>query len=466
MALNPITGTNGPETIPGTSGDDYIQGLGGDDVINGNDGNDVIDGGAGNDIITGGPGIDTLTGGPGADIFRDTAAGLNGDNITDFLPGDRIQITDLNSATTTISLNGSVLSYSDGTHSGTVTIDNVGPGRFVTRPISSGGFEVRLQQDAHNDFNGDGRSDLLWGHSSGMVTDWLGQPTGAFADNSANFLANPGTSWHVVGTGDFNGDGHVDLMWQNDNGTVVDWLGQANGGFADNSANFLNNPGTAWHVAATGDFNADGRDDILWRNDNGTVVEWLGQSNGGFADNSANFLVNAGTAWHIAATGDFNGDGSTDILWRNDNGMVVDWLGQSSGNYNGGFADNSANFLANPGTSWHVVGTGDFNGDGISDILWRNDNGVVVDWLGQSNGGFVDNSANFLANPGTNWHVAAIADVNGDSIDDLVWQNTNGTVVDWLGQANGGFVDNGAHFLANPGTSWHVLDPSVHDPFA
>ena len=40
-------------------------------------------------------GIDTLTGGDDVDRFRDTAAGLNGDRITDFLPGDRIQIMDL-----------------------------------------------------------------------------------------------------------------------------------------------------------------------------------------------------------------------------------------------------------------------------------------------------------------------------------------------------------------------------------
>ena len=36
--------------------------------------------------------------------------------------------------------------------------------------------------------------------------------------------------------------------------------------------------------------------------------------------------------------------------------------------------------LGNLGASWHVVGSGDFNGDGFSDILWQNDSGEVAIW--------------------------------------------------------------------------------------
>ena len=80
---------------------------------------------------------------------------------------------------------------------------------------------------------------------------------------------------------------------------------------------------------ATGDFNGDGRDDLLWRNTDGTVTEWLGQANGGFASNGP-FNTNAmgPDRWQIAAIGDFNGDGRDDILWRNDSGDLTNWLGQ------------------------------------------------------------------------------------------------------------------------------------------
>jgi hypothetical protein len=431
----------------------------------GGSGPDTIIGNSANNVLTGNLGADILTGGGGNDTFLDTKAGHNGDTITDFHAGDQIIFADATLGSFTFSLSGNTLTYTGGS----MTLNGSFKGTFTAVTASTGGVDLtfassaaRLVGVSHNDFNGDGRSDALWVNTNGTLVEWLGQSNGAFADNSANFLINPGTAWHVAATGDFNGDGRADLLWSNDNGTTVDWLGQPSGGFADNSAVFLSNPGTSWHIVGTADFNGDGRDDILWRNDNGTVLNWLATASGGFADNSVNFVANPGASWHVAATGDFNGDGLADILWRNDNGMVVDWLGQSSGT----FTDNSVHSLANPGTAWHIVGSGDFNGDGIADLLWRNDNGTVVDWLGQSNGGFADNSAHFLVNPGSSWHVVEIADVNGDSNADLVWQNTNGTVLDWLGQLNGGFVDNGPNSLVSPGSQWHVIDPSVHDPFA
>ena len=55
---------------------------------------------------------------------------------------------------------------------------------------------------------------------------------------------------------------------------------------------------------------------------------------------------------------------------------------------------------------------------------------------------------------------------NGDIIDDVLWRNDDGSVREWLGQTNGGFVDNIAHVDVNPGTGWHVQEPFVHDPFA
>jgi hypothetical protein len=79
---------------------------------------------------------------------------------------------------------------------------------------------------------------------------------------------------------------------------------------------------------------------------------------------------------------------------------VVDLLGQANGSFTG-----NVNFNLNPGLDWHIVETGDFNGDGCDDILWRSDNGTVTDLLGQPNGSFIGNIANLSVNPGTVWHV-------------------------------------------------------------
>src|SRR5437660_1085053 len=98
MPTNSWTGdnTNNILIVPSNDTTDWtINGLGGDDHLVGGAGNDTIDGGTGNDVISPGAGQDVMTGGTGADVFTDTSANLNGDAIVDFLPGDRIQITDL-----------------------------------------------------------------------------------------------------------------------------------------------------------------------------------------------------------------------------------------------------------------------------------------------------------------------------------------------------------------------------------
>jgi FG-GAP-like repeat len=76
----------------------------------------------------------------------------------------------------------------------------------------------------------------------------------------------------------------------------------------------------------------------------------------------------------IAGVGDFDGDGRADILWRDDTGNVFMWL--MSGNVIA-----KSYLTANIWTGWSIVGTGDFNGDGKADILWRDTSGNVAGWL-------------------------------------------------------------------------------------
>jgi len=84
---------------------------------------------------------------------------------------------------------------------------------------------------------------------------------------------------------------------------------------------------------------------------------------------------NPGASWHVKGAGDFNGNGKSDILWQNDNGQAAIWLMDGTTELSGAFVG------GNPGPSWHVKGAEDFNGDGKSDIVWQNDNGQAQIWL-------------------------------------------------------------------------------------
>src|SRR5207237_844528 len=131
----------------------------------------------------------------------------------------------------------------------------------------------------------------------GMVGVWQANAGGSFASVATSFTA-VGTDWHVVPrssprpalpvANDFNGDGLSDILWRNDNGDLAQWLGTSAGSFASNSASYAS-VGTDWHVAATGDFNGDGRSVLLWRKDNGMVGVWQANANGSFASVAASF---------------------------------------------------------------------------------------------------------------------------------------------------------------------------------
>ncbi len=445
-ANDTLVGQEGNDVLFGFGGADQLYGSVGNDLLRGGIGNDMLDGGSGDDTLDGGAGADWLFGGKGVDTFYGAQAELNGDTIADFSRGDRILITDADPASFNITRSGEVLSFGNG-QSLTVTGLN---GALAVRTAAEGGIELVLPS-VKGDLNGDGRADILWRNNDGTLTNWLGRADGGFTSNDgAGLFAGVATSWKVASVVDFNGDGRSDILWRNDNGALTNWLGQADGGYVSNDANaFFATIDTSWKVAGAADFNGDGRSDILWRNDDGGLTNWLGLATGGYDSNDANaFVPGISTSWNVAGTADFNGDGRSDILWRNDDGALTNWLGQADG----GYISNDANALFNVATTWNVVGTADFNGDGLDDILWRNDEGIVTNWLGQANGGFVSNDANAVASLSTDWTVAGATDFNGDGRDDVLWRNDNGAVTNWLAQADGSFASNSdaAYVVVSP----------------
>ena len=100
-------------------------------------------------------------------------------------------------------------------------------------------------------------------------------------------------------------------------------IGQTNAAGQLVSAQTLGSAGTDWHVSGIGDFDGNGRSDILFRNDNNAIAVWQTDANGQLS--SAAQIGTTSSAWHINGTGDFNGDGRTDILFRNDDGSIASW---------------------------------------------------------------------------------------------------------------------------------------------
>jgi hypothetical protein len=418
----------------------------------GGGGADAIIGNGVANVLTGGDGNDTLTGGAGNDTFRDTKAGLNGDAITDFGAGDRIIITDAALAGFTFNLSGNMLTFTGGS----LTLSTPVSGTILASAASGGGVQL-IVQDARNDFNGDGRSDILWRNDSGAFSNWLATVNGGWQNNDANAAGYAPTSWQIAGTGDFNGDHRDDILWRSDTGALSNWLATANGGWQNNDVNGASVAPTSWQIVGVGDFNGDNRDDILWRSDTGGLSNWLSTANGGWQNNDANAASSAPTSWQIAAVGDFNGDNRDDILWRNSSGAFSNWLSTA----NGGWQNNDANAASFAPTSWHIAGVGDFNGDGRDDILWRSDTGALSNWLATATGGWQNNDVNAASSAPLSWHIASIGDFNGDGRDDILWRSDTGALSNWLANATGGWQNNDVNAASAAPTTWHITSPDT-----
>jgi alpha-tubulin suppressor-like RCC1 family protein len=159
------------------------------------------------------------------------------------------------------------------------------------------------------------------------------------------------------------------------------------------------------------DFNGDGLSDILWRNiSSGANTIWksanatLRQTMVGVTDR----------AWKIAGTGDFNADGIADVLWRNTStGANTIWK-----------SANKTTIQAVTGVTdrdWQIVGIGDFDGDGYADILWRNaSTGANTIW--KSGKSATRQSVTGVTN--LVWRVVAVGDFNSDGLADIFWRKT------------------------------------------
>jgi VCBS repeat protein len=136
-------------------------------------------------------------------------------------------------------------------------------------------------------------------------------------------------------------------------------------------------------VKGVGDFDGDGADDVLWRDENGRLRLWYWGVSTTVDVSWRNEGGVVGPDWDVKAVGDFNGDGYADIAWRHPGGDVSIWVMVGS-IYTGEYYLSGAGL----GLTRSIQGVADFDGDGRSDLLWRNgtEGGLTI-WFGGRDAG-------------------------------------------------------------------------------
>ena len=176
--------------------------------------------------------------------------------------------------------------------------------------------------------------DLLWRDSSGNTAIWY--MNGATIASTAS-LGNVSTNWTIVGD-----DNTGRIYWHDNAGNYAVW--QISGGKLTASAGLGNVPLATWHLVGLGDFNGDGIVDLLWHDNSGNTAIWYLNSSMAFQGPHPRDYPDQ---LDHRTDGDYNGDGKADILWLDTSGNVALWL------MNGGQVISSAG-LGNVGTAWQV----------------------------------------------------------------------------------------------------------------
>jgi len=348
---------------------------------------------------------------------------------------------------------------------------------------------MNLQDLSHQflgDLNGDGRADYIAAdrRSDGSLTVWSSLSNGSSFDaNSSQDFAQDvdGGSWkdYTILSGDVNGDGRADLIlfkFLNPYLYVFTALGQ-NDGFQLGPLQQI--PGEAFvdHYPLLGDFNGDGRTDLVmsslftpqytrqpgYISASNNLMLLNGQADGSFSGNGQpeNIIDLGGASWQNtdAYSGDFDGDGTDDILFNYTGTGNTLALALSDGL--GGFGLLPTVPVNAPVGDWsaYYAMIGDVNGDGKSDIVWTNNcrDGcrdqifTLASALSTGNGTFQTQALQPVLidpYPGESWMYfhSLLADLNGDGKADLAMARTPGAgggianAFFGLGRGNGSFV--------------------------
>jgi hypothetical protein len=427
--------------------------------------------------------VATFTDPGGAEALTDYSATINwGDNST-----SSGTIT-VDSTTGLFTVNGSHTYQEEGSDPITVTIHHdAAPDAVATSTaqvsdaavVATGGFTLKAGEGASigvqtvATFTDPGGAESLadysamvnWGDSSSSAgTITFNSGSGLFTVSAGHTYAEQGTFSITVTilhdtapavTANSSAQIRVrsDLVGL-DNGCNQWWLGTSNGSTA-----FTHTLGTTWSTKVTwvdlvtGDFTGDGRTDIA-----GRVLQsgewWVAVSNGSSFTTTRWTTWNPNVTWADVKVGDFTGDGKDDLVGRVAQSGEI-WVATSTGSS----FTNSKWTTWSPKATWVDTQVADFNGDGKADYISR-DLGSGAWWTGVSTGSSFTTSLWSIWSNKVIWVDVQVGDFNGDGKADIA-----GRVLQsgewWVGQSTGSSLFTTKWTTWNPNVTW--VDVRVGD---
>ncbi|MGW5666846.1 FG-GAP repeat domain-containing protein, partial [Micromonospora sp. NPDC003776] len=267
--------------------------------------------------------------------------------------------------------------------------------------IAGGGRALRT------DFDGDTRPDVLARNAQTKgIHLYAGNGTGGFLSGTGAAISNNWSDYDMIfSPGDFNGDTRPDILARNASTKNLHlYAGDGNGGFLSGTGAAISNNWSDYDmIFSAGDFNGDTRPDVLARNKQTKDLHlYAGDGTGGFLSGTGAAISNNWSDYDmIFSPGDFNGDTRPDILARN---ISTKNLHLYAGDGTGGFLPGTGAAISNNWSDYDMIfSPGDFNGDGSADVLARNAKTTDLHlYAGNGSGGFLSGTGAAFSNTWAN----------------------------------------------------------------
>ncbi len=236
------------------------------------------------------------------------------------------------------------------------------------------------------DINKDNRPEIFWSPTNAVMKTWFLDENYQYSSNATLYGSQCPREYQFRCSGDASGDGFPDLFYQDVYfGYIDSWHVRPNGTLLIAQPTYASSINRSLQLRDCGDVNGDGRVELFFQNTNdGTTATWFMDTNGQQTAMLTMYTNVVSNGWTMVCAGDVSGDGNSEIFWQHTNGTASIWFLNTNG-----FRTNGYPMTSTPvADGWRMVDKADVNGDGRVELLWQNTDGSTMVWFLNPDGTF------------------------------------------------------------------------------
>ena len=275
---------------------------------------------------------------------------------------------------------------------------------------------------------------VFWSSTTGRTAAWTLDGYGVKSGGGSILAGSVSSAWTLTTLGDLDGDGIPELFWRSSSGFVNAWFLNSNCQYVRSTNINSSAISSSWRLGGCGDVNGDGRVELFFHNtSSGATRTWFLGSDGALERSVAIYSNGIASGWTLRTCGDVDGDGNVELFWQRSNGDTRTWFL----NTNGQWASSAVIWSTRVSTAWTLRGCGDVDGDDRVELFWQSSAGATRTWFLGTNGVLERSVAMSSTAVSRVWTMRAMADVDGDSRDEILWQSSAGATATWFLNTNG-----------------------------